>query len=195
MDQPFPIHDDATRFVGPFGLFFPAALFRLAGLIARLPEADEMIPALLIEVWELGRRENHPPLVIGAAMWGCMDWVTLYSFLAVEYHLGQEQVDEMTPVLLIGFLERRVGKTEGPVPPCHLVWGGIRHPLSPTLWRLADYMWNRQEAPEEDVVQHVWGPADVDSGNFRATVSKLSTKLLKFGVPWSLHCRNGFVTK
>ena len=65
-------------------------------------------------------------------------------------------------------------------------------------WRLVSCMWERDEAGEMEVIDHVWGH-DSDRGymNLASLINKANTRLREAGVPvdWKLGQRGGMVVK
>ncbi|MBI3861849.1 MAG: hypothetical protein HY290_08125 [Planctomycetia bacterium] len=81
---------------------------------------------------------------------------------------------------------------DGPIPPKSIQWNGRLHPIPPTPWQLANYMWHRDKAAETDVCLAVWND-QVKSSTLKTNISRANDALRKARVPRILRQENGWV--
>ncbi len=63
-----------------------------------------------------------------------------------------------------------------------LVWRGTIHTLTPSQWRLLQFMWSRTSAPIEDAKDAVWGHDNGRrDGALRTLISRLNTRISEVG--------------
>lgn len=85
---------------------------------------------------------------------------------------------------------------DGPMPPNHFWYKGIPNDLQPLLWKILNYMWDKDTAPANDVIESVWGKDDTTEPNFRTSVSRLDTAISKITKGYySFSVKNGFLVK
>lgn len=84
---------------------------------------------------------------------------------------------------------------DGPAPPNRLIWDGHSHELPPRLWRLLNFMWNRDKASLQELDVEVWDREVVRSKTVNSAVSRLNTILLTIGCPMVLSAKRGYVVK
>jgi hypothetical protein len=93
----------------------------------------------------------------------------LFSFRAVSYSVVPPQP-----------------RADGPVGGCWLWWKGRRHDVPKgNVYRLLDFMWDRDHAHYDDLVGPVLD-ASVLAQSIRSLAGKVNKTLKKVGVPWRL---------
>jgi hypothetical protein len=83
---------------------------------------------------------------------------------------------------------------DGPVPPSHFFWQGTLHPIRLTAWRLLKFLWDKDNVPEEDVIQAVW-ESDASDSALKSALHDLNGALAAIGVPWQYGRQKGHLVK
>ena len=83
----------------------------------------------------------------------------------------------------------------GPVPPNLFYSNGEPFELPPRIWRLIDYMWNRDRASLEEVEDAVWGEEMMGEKTVASTVSRANRRLQEIGCPMLLTIKQGYLLK
>lgn len=86
---------------------------------------------------------------------------------------------------------------DGPYPPNSVRFSGRDAVLQPIAWHLLSYMWDRNNAPFDDVCQNVWGDPEklVADRAVKNAILKVNAVLDAISVPWRLGIKSGHVVK
>jgi hypothetical protein len=172
-------------------------LIRVGLLAAGLPGGDRASVVRMLAAVERARDEGWGGGLTALALAELVDWGAVYGHLLRACHLPPDRANNLTLGQLALCLEASLPKPppDGPEPGSTLRWKGIAHDLSPLHWGLARFFWARDAAPVEEVVAAVWGGSEPADATIRAELSRLNSRLLGIGVPWSLCYRAGHIRR
>lgn len=73
-------------------------------------------------------------------------------------------------------------------------WLGVAFELTPQVWRVIVYFWNRTIASQDDFEDAIWGEC-TDAVAVRKAIHRTNEALAEAGVPWRLRLKNAHVQK
>jgi hypothetical protein len=84
---------------------------------------------------------------------------------------------------------------DGPTPPNHFHCKGKVYDFPPIQWKILNYMWHKDTAPINDIIDAVWGRDDIKTPTFNQAVHKLTTKMSEYKLPYTFNTKDGYLTK
>jgi hypothetical protein len=84
---------------------------------------------------------------------------------------------------------------DGPELPAAFWWGGTRYDISPIPCKLLHYMWDRDQAPIEEVARHVWGEWPCTPGRIKSALRAANHTLEEANAERAYGQKKGFIAR
>ncbi len=84
---------------------------------------------------------------------------------------------------------------DGPEPPNHFFYAGRVYDFPPIQWKILNYMWDKNKAPINDVIESVWGRDDIKTPTFNQALHKLTNKMSEYKLPYTYNTKSDYLIK